>query len=120
MPPRNLWGGLNALRRHIVSPSQNQGDRKTGQQKHDHKTQRPVWQFPGRKNRRTNLNYEPRSNDVSRGDAIDLSTLQLLKEAGHIRSDSAGWTIAQNLDSSMASSDNFTLCMEKSCCLITQ
>src|SRR4029077_3439426 len=97
--------GLNPLRRYVVSPGKDEGDRKTGQQKHDHKTQRPVWQLPCRKNCRPNLNYESRSDDVSRGDAIHLSTLQLLKKAGHIRSDSAGWTIAQNLDSSIASSD---------------
>jgi hypothetical protein len=51
------------------------------------------------------LNDESRSDDVSRGDAIHLPPLQLLKKAAHIRSDSAGWTIVQNLDSSIASSD---------------
>jgi hypothetical protein len=59
------------------------------------------------------LNDESCRDDVSGSDAVDFPPLQLLKEAAHIRSDSTGWTIAQNLDSSMASSDNFTLCIEE-------
>ena len=74
---------LNPLRRHVVGPREDQGDWKTGQQKYDHKPQRPVWQFPSRKNRRTNLNDKPCGNDVSGGDAIDFSTLQLLEETAH-------------------------------------
>src|SRR6266550_4523301 len=86
MPPRNLWGGLNSLRRHVVSPGEDERDRKTDQQKHDHKTQRPVRQFPCRKNRRTNLNDESRSDDISGRDAINFPPLQLLEEAAHKRS----------------------------------
>src|SRR5262245_24138065 len=83
MPPRNLWGGLNSLRRHVVSPSEDERDRKTDQQKHDHKAQRPIRQFPCRKNRRTNLNDECRSDDIRSRDAIDFPPLQLREEAGH-------------------------------------
>jgi hypothetical protein len=83
MPPRNLWGGLNSLRRHVVSPGEDERDRKTDQQKHDDKTQRPVRQFPCRKNRRTNLNDESRSDDISGRNAINFPPLQLLEESAH-------------------------------------
>src|SRR4029077_934606 len=86
MPSRNLWGGLNSLRRHVVSPGEDEGDRKTDQQKHDDKTQRPVRQFPCRKNRRTNLNDESRSDDISRRNAINFPPLQLLEKAAHKQS----------------------------------
>jgi hypothetical protein len=46
------------------------GDRKIGQQQHDDRPQRPVRQFPSRKNRRTNLNDKPCGNDVSGRDAM--------------------------------------------------
>ena len=71
------------MRRYIVGPGEDEGDWKTDKQKHDHETQRPVWQFPGRKHRRTDLNNESRSDDVSGRDPIDLSTLQLFEETAH-------------------------------------
>src|SRR6266550_312083 len=86
MPPRNPWGGLNSLRRHVVSPGEDERDRKTDQQKHDDETQRPARQLPCRNNRRTNLNDEPRSNDISGRDAINFPPLQLLEEAAHKQS----------------------------------
>src|SRR6266566_1549838 len=86
MPPRNPWGGLYSLRRYIVSPGEDERDRKTDQQKHDDKTQRPVRQFPCRNNRRTNLNDESRSDDISGRDAINFPPLQLLEEAAHKQS----------------------------------
>src|SRR5215831_8219330 len=85
MSPRNFWGGLNSLRRHVVSPGKDERHRKTDQQKHDHKTQRPIRQFPCRKNRRTNLNDERRSYDIRSRDAIDFPPLQLREEAAHMR-----------------------------------
>jgi hypothetical protein len=71
------------LRRHVVSPGEDERDRKTNQQKHDDKTQRPIRQFPCRKNRRTNLNDESRSDDISSRDAIDFPPLQFREEAAH-------------------------------------
>src|SRR4030095_12820076 len=75
----------NSLRSDVVSPRQNQCDGKSHQQEHDHKAQRPVWQFPRRKNGGTDLNDESRSDDVSARNAIDLSPLHLLEEAAHKR-----------------------------------
>src|SRR5258708_20066398 len=86
MPSSNLWGGLNSLRRHVVRPGEDEGDRKTDQQQHDDKAQRPVRQFPCRKNRRTNLNEESRSDDISGRNAINFPPLQLLEEAAHKQS----------------------------------
>src|SRR4030095_4982654 len=83
MPSRNLWSGLNSLRGYVVSPGEDERDRKTDQQKHDDKTQRPVRQFPCRNNRRTNLNDESRCDDISGRTAITFPPLQLLKETAH-------------------------------------
>src|SRR3981189_583833 len=86
MSSGNFWGGLNSLRRHVVSPGEDERDRKTYQQKHDDKTQRPVRQFPCRNNRRTNLNDESRSDDISGRNAINFPPLQLLEETAHKQS----------------------------------
>src|SRR5882724_11708728 len=74
---------LNSLRCNVVHPSEYQRDRKTDQQKRDHKAQTPIRQFPCWKHGRGDLNQEPRGNDVSGGDAINLSALQFLKEPAH-------------------------------------
>src|SRR4030095_6313201 len=68
---------------HVVSPREDERDGKTDQQKHDDKTQRPIRQFPRRKNRRTNLNDECRSDDIRSRDAIDFPSLQFREEAAH-------------------------------------
>src|SRR5207247_33013 len=74
--------------------------RKSDQQEHNHKAQRPVWQIPCWKNRRPNLNDESRSDDVSRRDAIDFPPLQLVEEAAHSKVRRSGArTLPQHLDS---------------------
>src|SRR5262245_16215715 len=73
----------NTLWRDIVGPSQDQGDWKSDQQEHDYRAEYPIWQFPRRKDSRTDLNNETRGNDVGRRHAINLSPLQLCKEAAH-------------------------------------
>ena len=45
--------------------------------------QTPIRQFPCWKHGRGDLNQEPRGDDVSGGDAINLSALQFLKEPAH-------------------------------------
>src|SRR5206468_10655620 len=83
MPSRNLWGGLNSLRRYVVSPGEDERGRETDQQRSDDKTQRPVGQLPCRNNRRANLHDESRSDDISGCNAINCPSLQLLEEAAH-------------------------------------
>src|SRR5947208_3193370 len=83
MPSRSCRGGLNSLRRHVVSPGEDQCDGKTDQQKHNDETQRPVRQFPCRKNRRSNLNDESRSDDIGRRNAINFPPLQLVEQTAH-------------------------------------
>ena len=73
----------DTLRGDVVCPRKNQRDRKTDQQEYDDQTERPVWQFPRGENRGADLNYESRGDDVSGRNAIDLSPLHFLKEAGH-------------------------------------
>ena len=61
----------------------NQRDRKTDQQEYDDQTERPVWKFPRGENRGADLNYESRGDDVSGGNPVHFSSLQLLEEAAH-------------------------------------
>src|SRR6266498_4129645 len=74
---------LNSLRSNVVGPGEDERDRKTDQQKRDHEAQTPIRQFPCWKHGRGDLNQEPRGDDVSGGDAINLSALQFLKEPAH-------------------------------------
>src|SRR5436309_8554482 len=83
MPSRNFWSRLNSFGRNVVSPGEDERDRKSDQQKHDDKTQRPVRQFPCWNNRRTNLNDESRGDDISGCNAINFAPLQLFEETAH-------------------------------------
>src|SRR2546430_8226722 len=73
----------NTLRRDVVGPCQNKRDRKTDQQKRNHKSQTPAWQVPGWKRGRGDLNQETCCDDVSSGDSINFSPTHFLKEAAH-------------------------------------
>ena len=48
-----------------------------------YETECPTWQFPSWENRGADLNDKTRRDDVSGGNAIDLSPLHFLKEAAH-------------------------------------
>src|SRR5436190_15888155 len=74
---------LDAVRRDVVCPSEYKRDRKTDQQKHNHEPQTPIRQFPCWKRCRCDLNQKSCGDDISRGDTINLSSLQLLEEAAH-------------------------------------
>ena len=75
------WRCTNALRCDVVRPGKNERDRKTQKQKGDHQTQRPVWQFPGRKCGRGQLYHASRGNNISRRDAVNLAPFHFLEEA---------------------------------------
>src|SRR4029453_16514047 len=73
----------DTLRRDVIGPCQDQCDWKSDQQEHDYGAEYPVWQFPRRENSGADLNDESRDNDVSGGNAIDLSPLHFFEEAAH-------------------------------------
>ena len=73
---------LNSTRRDIEGPGKDERNRETGQDE-DRQTQAPVWQVPGRKNRRGDLNEDAARDDVGDGHAVNFSALQFLKEAAH-------------------------------------
>jgi len=54
---------LNSTRRDIEGPGKDERNRETGQDEDD-QTQTPVWQVPGRKNRRGDLNDDAARDDV--------------------------------------------------------
>src|SRR4030095_13316524 len=76
-------GDLNSLRSNVVRPGEYERDRKTNKKKRNHEPQTPIRQFPCWKRRRGHLNQESRGDDVSDSDAVNLSSLQFLEEAGH-------------------------------------
>src|SRR4029077_8260369 len=71
------------LRRDVERPRKSQGDWKSDEHQQNHKAQRPVWQFPCRKGRRSQLDNAAGSNDVSRRHSINFAPFYLLEEAGH-------------------------------------
>ena len=81
--PSPLPCALNSRGSYIEGPRQDQRERKTSERQRDRQPQAPDGQLPRRKNSRRHLDDEPASNDVSRGDTINLSPAQLSKETAH-------------------------------------
>src|SRR5258708_38779667 len=74
---------LYSCRRAVVCQGEYKSIREPYKQKPNHEPQTPIRQFPCWKRRRGDLNQESCGDDVSRGDTINLSPLQLLEEAAH-------------------------------------
>jgi hypothetical protein len=78
---RNLFGYLTECRRYFISLCESQKVKLFLAILYQPQT--PVRQIPRWKRGRGDLNQESRDDDVSHGDAINLSSLQLLEEAAH-------------------------------------
>lgn len=75
---RDIRRRLNSVRRDVKGPGEHEGDRKTGEQTHDHETQGPNRQVPSRKNRGRELD-DAGGDDVSDRGAVNLAPLSSSK-----------------------------------------
>src|SRR6266403_6299473 len=83
----DIFRALDAFRRELERPRDDQRDGEADRDQHDHQPYDPIWNLQERENLRGNLNQEPADDRVSDRYLVNVPPLQLSKEFSRIHGD---------------------------------
>src|SRR5205823_2341979 len=76
----DVFRAFDSLRCDLISPRENQRDGKTDDDYHHQQSNDQVWNVKDGKHLSDSLRERPTSDDVSKGDLVNVTALQLVEE----------------------------------------